>query len=257
MSGHLSLSYSKVNQQSNKPPIQSSLSSQIEQHSTPIEFEMTTTNNPQNLQNEDITTHIDEDNKEELNNHDTKYNQQQDRNIARLNEDVWALAYIIAKTRSRLPYPYICLLIFIFFVQFGTLFAMVYSFYCSIVYDVVKEVYFSSIRCVDAHTDDAPDMNTRWTSVKEDYNFTVYSPQSCYYSQLIEYDPEFQRYYDKDIATEPDGRYSLDSWQAVQTDVMWVFLFCQLTSFSVLIIYIISSMVNPVVMLTIGYQKVN
>ena len=132
---------------------------------------------------------------------------------------------------------------------------MIYSFYCSIVYDVVKEVYFSSRRCVNAHTEYAPDMYTDFDeSISNNtfYNYTIYDPISCYYAQFIEYPPEYQRYYD------PTGsrRYGLSTKQAVQSDVMWVFLFCQVFSFCVLIIYIISSIMNPVVMLTIASKKV-
>ena len=53
------------------------------------------------------------------------------------------------------------------------------------------------------------------------------------------------------------GAYHLDRPEAIKSDLFWVFLFAQIFSFFVLTVYVISSMVNPVVMFTIGYNQVN
>ena len=133
---------------------------------------------------------------------------------------------------------------------------MIYSFYCSIEYDVVKEIFFSANRCVETGPYQAFDMGDDFYTSASNLNYTLLPPMSCYNVHVVEYSPEFQRYYDTESRSRADSRYGLNDIDAVESGVMWVFLFCQVFSFCVLIIYIISSMVNPVVMLTIGYQEV-
>ena len=258
MSGNLSSSYTKVNQEieskdkfNDNPQIKSAVENYIK-----TEIEMTTgdtvivdDNKYESTHNEDILIAKDSQ----------KQQQQQQQNkqyqvVAKLGEDTWALGYIIGKTKNKLPYSYICLLIFIYFVQSITLFAMVYGFYFSTVYDVVKEMYWGTTRCINA--DPATLKDTNWNKEIWNLNYTKLPPITCFNGQFIEYSPEYQRFYDNTIGRNAN-RFGLGDIEAIQSTPVWVFLLCQITSFCVLMIYTISSMVNPVIMLTIGYNEVN
>lgn len=183
-------------------------------------------------------------------NQDTKQQSAEDTIVAKFNEDIWALGYVIAKTEKGLPCLYVYLLVFIYFIQLGTLIAMIYSFYCTVAYDVIdKSAYFSSGKCINigmgkASTELMP--NPSMETLRSIGNYTI-SSMTCYDARLIKADDKNQYY---------DGAGSIMRWTAATSDVMWVFVFCQGFSFCVLGIYVISSLMNPLVMFTISYNRV-
>ena len=148
-----------------------------------------------------------------------------------LEQDIWSLAYVIAKNRQMLPSSYCLLLAIIYIVQVTILCVMIWSYRVMLNKDVEMEYYMEG-DCI------------------LDLNLTTVIPTNveCGNMTLIKDHDYVQTWSDVPYKTGNDNTFSLTYGQIL------VFPWSSVLSFILLSVYIFSSMTNPAIMAQIAEE---
>eukprot|EP01084_Bolivina_argentea_P009011 16867_1 len=154
------------------------------------------------------------------------------RHALKLGEDIWSLAYVIAKNRKQLPCSYCLLLSLIFIIQAGSLVVMIFDYVTMVNHDIRVQYEMCT----------SPDNYQYTTNYTYYYNNTDLNDTSCERVVLIEDNPRTQTYANRDYGVSVD---------------LWIFGITSLLALCLLSIYIAKSLTNPIIMMIIGHQSIH
>ena len=173
-----------------------------------------------------------------------------DKIVARLSEDIWALGFVIARNRKKLPCSFVILLFVIYCVQIGILSGMIWA------YDVEDQHTWKSYNAKYGTC-----LGTSLThNGTTQYDVTIRWNQ-CYTIQLQELIKRRQTWvglgwFLRDVISDEDDQPNMEPVsKTLSYDPIGVFPFTAMLSFLLLGFYISSSMTNPIIMFIIAYQQ--
>ena len=188
--------------------------------------------------------------------YDDKSQEEKDMIVARLEGDIWALGYVIARKRNKLPCSFALLLCFIYTTQFLILCAIIWG-YIGIPAVVNRQsvtgpcqIEFRDI--INGTIDATPyDFGDHFGKLNWDPNSDI----KC--NGMSEYESAGHRQaWLPDIAFTQDVRDHgfKPIWDIVTDFTVFIFPFTEILSFILLGFYISSSMTNPIIFFTIAHE---
>ena len=178
--------------------------------------------------------------------------------VARLSGDIWALGYVIARKRNRLPCSFVTLLCSIYSVQLLILGVMAWGY--SGLPDTVKATGFKGGCKMELENPIITNDNYTISENYTDDSYIVYSDVYCKTLDSWEYTNRRQKW-------QPDaailGDVMNNGFQPIFTILsdftVFIFPITEILSFILLGFYIASSMTNPIIFFIVAheYNKVN
>ena len=179
---------------------------------------------------------------------------QKNKSVVRLDEDIWALGYVVARNRKKLPCSFILLLCSIYMVQISTLLAIIWGYG---VPDTIKQMDLDGNCKIDI-----PDI------MNDTFGNATYWYTGLQCSKINKWDRVARRQtWAANYALRWSGPRMRDArnkgmtavWDVMADLDVFIFPFTEIVSFILLAFYIISSLTNPIIFFIIAheYNKVN